>query len=337
MRSLLGALLLICALAWAGCGSGEEKAANPGEPVENVRPEVRPEVEAAQNPQASDFPDPKGRSLQQLANEVGGAGPQVGLGGSVFTTGGTRVPFGVISQETGFIYGPTAVYVARGPNAPAKGPYLAPADVLVTDPAYRSKQAATESDPFAAVYAAEVPFDKPGEYAIFTVTRLPDDTFATAGTQLDVIAPSKDEVPAVGDKAPKVETDTLKSVGGDEALLDTRQPSSDMHGTSFDEVVGRKPVLLLFATPQLCQSRVCGPVVDVALQLRDTYGDRMEFIHQEVFVDNDLQKGLRDPLKAFNLPTEPWLFAVDADGVITTRLEGSFGLRAVEEAIKSAL
>lgn len=329
-------MVLSCALAWAGCGSGGEKASS-GAPVENVSPEVRPEIEAAQEPEASDFPETKGRTLQQLANEVGGAGPSVGLGGSVFTTGTTRVPFGVIDEETGFIYGPTAVYVARGPNGEAKGPYPAPADVLVTEPAYRSKQAATESDPFAAVYAAEVPFPKPGEYAVFTVTRLPDGTYASAGTQLQVIPPSKDEVPAVGDKAPKVETDTLDSLGGDEDLLDTREPPSDMHATSFAKVAGEKPALLLFATPQLCQSRVCGPVVDVALQLRDEYGDRVEFIHQEVFVDNDLEKGLREPLRAFNLPTEPWLFAVDADGVITARLEGSFGLRAVEEAIRSAL
>ena len=41
-------------------------------------------------------------------------------------------------------------------DSPAKGPFPAPADVLVTDPPYRSEQAATEADPFAAVYAADV-------------------------------------------------------------------------------------------------------------------------------------------------------------------------------------
>ena len=79
-------------------------------------------------------------------------------------------------------------------------------------------------------------------------------------------------------------------------------------------MVGKKPVALLFATPQLCQSRVCGPVVDVALQLKSTYGDQVEFIHQEVYEDNDPKKGLREPLKRFNLPTEPWLFVVGKDG-----------------------
>ena len=94
---------------------------------------------------------------------------------------------------------------------------------------------------------------------------------------------------------------------------------------------------LLFATPQLCQSRVCGPSVDVGLQLKSRYGDQVEFIHQEVYVDNDPQKGLREPLKRFNLPTEPWLFVVGDDGRVTARLEGSFGLGAFERALKTAL
>ena len=146
-----------------------------------------------------------------------------------------------------------------------------------------------------------------------------------------------DPIPDVGEAAPEVETDTLESVKGNRDLLDTRTPPSEMHERSFDEVVGSKPVALLFATPQLCQSRVCGPVTDVALQLQAEYGDRVEFIHQEVYVDNDPNAGLREPLAAFQLPTEPWLFVVDERGRITARLEGSFGLAAFENALKTAL
>lgn len=94
---------------------------------------------------------------------------------------------------------------------------------------------------------------------------------------------------------------------------------------------------LLFATPQLCQSRVCGPVVDIEAQMQAKYGDRMAFIHQEVYVDNQIDKGLRAPLRAFNLQTEPWLFTVNADGRIAARLEGSFGVRAFEQAVDAAL
>jgi len=102
-------------------------------------------------------------------------------------------------------------------------------------------------------------------------------------------------------------------------------------------VLGKQPVVLLFATPQLCQSRVCGPVVDIELQLQARYGDRVAFIHQEVYVDNQVDKGLRKPLRDFHLQTEPWLFTFDRSGRVAARLEGSFGTRAFEQAITAAL
>jgi hypothetical protein len=110
-----------------------------------------------------------------------------------------------------------------------------------------------------------------------------------------------------------------------------------MHAVDFADVVGSKPVALLFSTPQLCQSQVCGPVTDIELQMKSKFGDKMTFIHQEVYVDNDMSKGLRPPLKAFNLPSEPWLFVVDKTGKITARLEGSIGVQQFEDAVKSGL
>ena len=181
-----------------------------------------------------------------------------------------------------------------------------------------------------------MPFKKPGNYSILAVTKDGSKTFAAPG-QVTVVSKEEDRIPEVGEPAPKVETDTKASAGGDLASIDTRQPPSDMHEKSFADVVGKKPVALLFATPQLCQSRVCGPVVDVALQLKSKYGDRVEFIHQEVYEGNDVKKGLREPLKRFNLATEPWLFVVGKDGRITARLEGSFGLSAFEQALNTAL
>ena len=51
----------------------------------------------------------------------------------------------------------------------------------------------------------------------------------------------------------------------------------------------------------------------------------------------DINKGLREPLKEFGLRTEPWLFVVNAKGVITARLEGSIGVTQFENAVKSGL
>jgi hypothetical protein len=328
-------LLLLVALALlAGCGGGSD-AKDPAAQVPAAGG-VRAKVRAAQQVTAADFPATGGRTLQQVADAAGTAGPELGMASSIFTVGQDRVAFGIIDDHSGFVYGKTAVYVAPSPDQPAQGPFPAPADVLITQGRYRSKQAATEADPFAAVYAAQIPFKQPGDYSILAVTKVGGKNLAAPG-QIKVIARADDRIPGVGDPAPKVKTDTLGSARGDVASIDTRVPPSDMHAKSFADVVGRKPVALLFATPQLCQSRVCGPVVDVALQMKAKYGDRFEFIHQEVYENNDPNKGLREPLRRFNLPTEPWLFVVGKDGRITARLEGSFGLGAFEQALKSAL
>ena len=244
----------------------------------------------------------------------------------------------MIDQNAGFLYGPTAIYLARTPDSPAKGPFLAPADVLVTDVPYRSRQAATEAGPVrrrlrrarAAAQAGQVlrhvglPGRRPAQ------RRRP--------AQITVVAPRRDRIPAVGEQAPRVETDTVASARGDLESIDTRvPPTRELHEKSLADVLGKEPVALLFATPQLCASRVCGPVVDEALQLQARYGDRMTFIHQEVYVDNDPSKGVREPMRAFGLPTEPWLFVIGRDGKVTARLEGSFGLDAFERALKTAL
>ena len=166
---------------------------------------------------------------------------------------------------------------------------------------------------------------------MLAATKKPDGSLTGATGQIDVSSAGADPIPGIGDKAPVVHTDTLETAKGDISKIDTRKPPSDMHKVDFADVVGKKPVALLFSTPQLCQSFVCGPVTDMELQMQSKYGDKMTFIHQEVYVDNDINKGLRKPLQQFNLRTEPWLFVVNAKGIITARLEGSIGVTAVRE------
>jgi hypothetical protein len=329
-------LAVLLAGAMVGCGGD---GGDSDDPVSRVPAEggLQENVRAASQPDESIFPSADGKTLNDLAQEVkGGGSTEVGLATSVFTVGEDRLAFGMIDDQGQFVYGPTAVYLAPTPDQPAEGPFLAPADVLITEGRYRSRQAAEETDPFAAVYQANVQFDQKGSWAVLVVTQT-GNTFVAAPAQVEVSTKKADKIPDVGEQAPKVATDTLASVGGNEELLDTRTPPSDLHEKSLDEVLGKKPVALLFSTPQLCQSRVCGPVTDIAVELKAKYGDKIEFIHQEVYAENDPNQGLREPLKAFQLRTEPWLFVIDENGRITRRLEGSFGQKAFEDALNTAL
>ena len=326
---LMSAALCLVVILLAGCGGDDtsEKRRSDGRGVT-----FETAIKDAQAVKASDFPKPRGRTLQQIAKTLPAV--NVGLATSVYTPGRNRLAFGVIDEAQRLVYGKTAVYLARRPNGRARGPFPAPADALVVEPPFRSQTAAKESDQIAAIYESQVDLPSAGRWHVLTMSRAQGRLYG-AGTVIEVKRSTP--IPAKGDPAPKTDTDTRAAAGGDIKAIDTRVPPDDMHERSFKDVVGRKPVALLFATPALCESRVCGPVVDIAAQLKRSYGDRVEFIHQEVYVDNEIDKGLRPPLRAFKLRTEPWLFTIDRHGRVAARLEGSFGSGAFERSIKAAL
>jgi hypothetical protein len=140
--------------------------------------------------------------------------------------------------------------------------------------------------------------------------------------------------PGPGDKAPVIHTLTPADVAGNLSKIDTRLPPAEsLLKDDFADVVGKKPVVLTFATPQLCQSRVCGPVVDVVAQVQANVGDKVSFIHQEIYKDNDVSKGLRPQLVPYHLQTEPWTFVIDRSGVISERFEGAFSPGELERAV----
>jgi hypothetical protein len=325
--ALLSALLL----GLAGCGGDESGDDNGAGSTGDARLDRL--LGEAGDVRASDFPPVRGRTLQAVANDVQ-PGPQVGLATSVLLPGTERVAFGVIGSDSRFVYGKTALYVAASPGSRAGGPYPAPADSIVPEAPFLSRGAAEDTADIKAIYAAQVPFPHPGSYAVLVVTK--------AGSQLlgattKVAVARSSPIPNLGGRPPRIHTDTVASAGGDISKIETRVPPDDMHEVDFYDVLGERPVALLFSTPALCQSRVCGPVTDIALQLESEFRDEMTFIHQEVYVDNTVEKGLRPQLQAFDLETEPWLFTFDREGRVAARLEGSFGVEAFSRAVQAAL
>jgi hypothetical protein len=324
------ALISVYVFGFAAASCGGEKSSTPragGSADSGFERSIR----AAQDVSAADFPAPGRQTLRDLGSTVGAV--QLGLASSEFTQGANRLAFGVIAKDNRFIYGKSAVYIAPSPDDVPEGPFPAPADPLVIDPPFRSRNAAAEGDTIAAIYAAKLNL-RPGRYAVLAVTKIPQ---GLVGGSAYIQVKRSSPIPAVGERPPRVATETVASAGGDIESIETRVPADDMHEDTFADVLGTKPVVLLFATPALCQTRVCGPVTDIAAQLQKEYGDRATFIHQEVYEDNKVQKGLREPLRRFGLRTEPWLFTFNAQGEVAARLEGSFGTEASRKAVEAAL
>jgi hypothetical protein len=328
-------------LVVAGCGSSAKHSASGATSQPSATTATSsttasqspsPALTAAEHPRSSQFPSAAGKTLQQLAYLAKGQ-LQLGAATGTFTPGKRRYAFGINASGGEFIYAPTAIYLASGPNSPARGPFLAPADPMTVAPKYRSNENEGPGG-LQAIYAATVPLARAGTYTILALTRTGQGLLGSAG-KLAVARSSP--IPDQGQRPPAIATDTPASVNGKTALLTTRTPPEDMHAVSFKNVLGKRPIALLISTPQLCQSRVCGPVTDIAVQLQREYGNRITFIHQEVYVSNQPKQGLRPQLKAFHLQTEPWLFTINRNGVIAARLEGAFGTTGFRRAVEAAL
>lgn len=323
IRRATAAVLLACALVAGGCGGGdgEDQATDP---PRDARPDQ--------------FPSAKGKTLAQLRKELPEGGPVLAPSVSQFTVGENRLGFGLFTTARAQIADAQAVvYVAPVGGGEAQGPFVAHYESLAVKPQFHSKTTAVDPDAAKSVYVADVPFERPGRYELLGMALLDDRLVAATSATPQITVVRKDIVPGPGDPAPRIHTPTETDVGGNLAEIDTRDPPSSQHEKDFADVVGQKPVVLTFATPLLCQSRVCGPVVDVVEQVKDEYGDRAEFIHMEIYRDNEVDKGFRPQVAAWKLPSEPWVFTIDKTGKVAARLEGAFSAEELEAAVKQAL
>jgi hypothetical protein len=294
---------------------------------------------------SADFPSPEGKSLLEIKRGLG-PGPVLAPTVSVVDTGRDRYGFGLFDRARKQIAKtPVALYVERSGSRRVTGPFLARDLPLDVKPAFRSETVAKDPDAARSLYVADLAVKKPGNYAVLGVAKLDGRLVATDPIYLGVGKPS--EVPRVGDRAPAITTPTLKSVGGDVSKIDTRTPPDSMHDVNFADALGKRPVILVFATPALCQSRVCGPVVDIAEEVKQESKGDAAFIHMEIYDNNTIAQGclsgdrlvsqcLRPQVLAYHLPTEPWAFAVDRHGKIVARLEGAFSRGELESALKLA-
>jgi hypothetical protein len=323
----LGAALLVIGalgLGVAACGDSDTSDMASTPPPRPAEPE--------------DFPSAKGKTLRGLLEGVGSSGPVIAASVSQFTPGENRFGFALFDRAAAQIAdAPVVLYVAPVGGGSVQGPIPARFEQMDVRPQFESRTVSDDEDAAKSLYVADVDLPKPGRYELLGLARLDGRIVAAtpAGGALKVSR--EGPVPDVGDKAPVVSTDTVASAGGNLESIDTRKPPSSMHDVDFAEVVGRRPTVLLFATAALCQSRVCGPVIDLTEQVKAERGDEVAFVHQEIYVDNEIDKGQRPSVAAWGLPTEPWLFAVGADGRIAARLEGAFSEDELNQAIDAAV
>jgi hypothetical protein len=309
--------LLALALLAAGCADDEPATAPP-----------QPEPTA----QTANFPRADGRTAGEL--EAGAEeGPILSPSVSVLDPGRNRFAFALYDTARKHITGAqVALYTARRDGKGAHGPYPARLESLAVKPQFASRTSSRDPDAAKTVYVADLPFRDRGQRAVWALVRLDGRMLRTNSHSIDI--GSRDAVPRVGEQAIRVNTLTAADVGNDLRRITTRvPPARELLQDDFADVLGRRPVVITFATPQLCQSRVCGPVVDIVEQVRSTAPKDVAFIQQEIYKDNEVSKGVRPQVARWHLPTEPWTFVIDRGGRISARLEGAFSVGELQRAV----
>jgi len=310
--------LLAGALA-AACGGGQGST-----PPPQPEPSGRP----------ADFPRAEGRTIDDLKGEGGRSLVLTPTTVTALRRGMNRYGFALFDLAGKQVTGASvAIYTAREDGSGLHGPYVARSESLKVSGPFQSRTTAADANSAKAVYVAAVPFHRWGRQIVTAVAKLDGRLVMTNPFSADV-AHRSDGPPGVGDRAIPVHTRTLADVGGDAHQLDTRTPpATDLLQDDLADVLGHKPVVITFATPALCRSRVCGPVVDIVEQAKARSPKGVAFIHQEIWQDNDPAKGEQGPVVAWRLATEPWTFVIARSGRIAARFEGAFSAGELERAI----
>lgn len=187
-----------------------------------------------------------------------------------------------------------------------------------------------------AIYVTHVRIARPGSYYLLA---RPLGKVRIGGIH-ELVVRTTSASQEVGARAYPSQTPTLASTHRRLGALTTRVPPDRglLRYSIAGSLAARVPFVVTFATPRYCESRTCGPVVDVVDRARTRFAHtRIRFIHVEIYRDNNPSKGPNQWVRQWHLPGEPWTFLVGADGRIKAKFEGSFSSRELDAAIRRFL
>jgi hypothetical protein len=225
--------------------------------------------------------------------------------------GEQRVLFALVDPETDeFLASPDreATVTIRDENGSPLDTY--PMEFIWTVPDVRGLYVAHVDIPEAATYQATI--DAEG--------------LATAGPA-GFVAYDNPPLIEAGEQAPASETRTSAQFPDLSVISSDPEPDPAMYESSVaSAVTSGAPSVIVFATPAYCTSQACGPLLDQVKALRPDYPG-VGFVHVEIY--ENLQAPSPEELTAvpateeWGLPSEPWVFVVDGDGIVTSAFEGA--------------
>ena len=301
------AVVTLAALALAGCGgdggTAEDGTTNEDGSVTRAAPEwAVPALSKA---------GPEGAAI---------------MAGSDWAVGENRVSFLLVRENGSLVRAPRAD-VSYGPDGdgPVRTAVAKLVSIGVDEPA--------DSEEVHEIYVADLDLPKAEKTWIVIEPR----GVAFQGFQILVVK-TKPEAVAVGEEAPASDNPTLDDAPAKRITTSSPPDVALLRYSVADSLAAGVPFVVTFATPAYCESRTCGPTVDVVEAVRKRYErEGVRFIHVEIYEDNQPGKGVNRWVTEWRLPTEPWVFVVDRDGVVRDRFEGAVSVEELTGSVRENL
>ena len=145
----------------------------------------------------------------------------------------------------------------------------------------------------------------------------------------------------VGAPAPPVHQAVLGDPGVSIAMIDSGVPPDDWHTMTVAQgVAEHRPMVLYFGDPAYCPTKTCGPTRQILQQLCTQYCSRMVFEHIETYYPAGPPgptAHVNPAFDAFGLQTDPWVYMVNANGIVSDRFEGPVTLAELQQSAQGTL
>ena len=213
-----------------------------------------------------------------------------------------RVPFLVFEGDAPNVDHPAEVGFATG----ATGAYGAGVQA-------EAHKDGIESRPY---YVVRHTFPAPGVYRLGV-----NIAGGSSEASLTAVDASTIQHPLTGRAIPAVKTPTVADPMGVNPIC-TRSPACPWHDVSLDAALKEgRPVVFYVGTPARCQTKTCGPVLDVLLSQRAAFEPKARFVHLEIYTTLT-GSDIIPAVDQLHLESEPWIFMIGPDGVVKDLYNG---------------
>ena len=181
-------------------------------------------------------------------------------------------------------------------------------------------------------------FFESNEVGLHKVTYVMDET----PQSLSFIVSGKDDVDLVqvGYSLRRTEIPTFDNPLNFSKIC-TRFDPCPYHYVAIEEALSNSlPTILLVSTPGFCQTSICGPSLEILMELLGESTDALNVIHAEVYTNpekiaesNNFQSLLSPVIKDYGMTFEPSLIVANSKNRVLERLDYMFDKLEMENAL----